>query len=480
LSRRDAFTVVELLIAAAVSMLLMVILTEAFKAGIDMFRTARAQGQMMERLRTATTNLRDDLASYHFSSGDQTPGIGFTPTDPAYLSNRDLSLATYVPPQEGYFRIMQGPPAANANNPTNLPAIFDGTDSDGMLFSRATTHVLSFTVNRRETSPVVNNPVDPSYLFSVSGIPPFSISAGGPVFPRDFVKPSDFLIPNDAAGNATFSTRWAEVAYFLVANGNSAGGTPLFNLCRRVKLVLPITNQNTTAPSVVVTPPGGENPMISTGTTQINPTVIRSYNTSGPNGTTAPDVTQPRFRMCMGAASSGSDQYIAGLISPLAPTLAPTGLAPASSYRPLALDVAGTANANMAGDDIILSDVLSFEVKATWDGAPAPNATYNLGAASSAFANTDFPFDYLPAPSQSQNLAFQNNNLRVFDTWSNAPNSPYVTPVTVGMGTLPAWQVPGRNESLPLNIRIKALQIRIRIWDMKAQQTRQITIIQDM
>src|SRR5205085_3529206 len=64
--RRGGFTLVELLVAAAVSILLMVILTEAFKRGIDMFRTLRAQGQMQERLRLASIGLRDDLASFHF------------------------------------------------------------------------------------------------------------------------------------------------------------------------------------------------------------------------------------------------------------------------------------------------------------------------------------------------------------------------------------------------------------------------------
>ncbi len=63
---RRGFTIVEMLVAAGVAMVLMVIITEAFKRGIDMFRLMRAQGNMQERLRTAGTAMRDDLAAHHF------------------------------------------------------------------------------------------------------------------------------------------------------------------------------------------------------------------------------------------------------------------------------------------------------------------------------------------------------------------------------------------------------------------------------
>jgi hypothetical protein len=33
---------------------------------------------------------------------------------------------------------------------------------------------------------------------------------------------------------------------------------------------------------------------------------------------------------------------------------------------------------------------------------------------------------------------------------------------------------------IPLRVRVRALQIKLRIWDVKSRQTRQITIIQDV
>ena len=89
-SRRGGFTLVELLVAASVSILLMVILTEAFKRGIDMFRTLRAQGQMQERLRLASIGMRDDLASFHFDS----PKNGSGSQNQNYLSDIDLRTNT--------------------------------------------------------------------------------------------------------------------------------------------------------------------------------------------------------------------------------------------------------------------------------------------------------------------------------------------------------------------------------------------------
>jgi hypothetical protein len=97
-----------------------------------------------------------------------------------------------------------------------------------------------------------------------------------------------------------------------------------------------------------------------------------------------------------------------------------------------------------------------------------------------AFPNTDYPFDYLPVPKWSffgaaSNPSFAipgNLSYRVFDTWSRAP------------GVLPnqysTWNTAGSVVSIPLKIRIKALQIRIRVWDRKSEQARQITIVQDM
>jgi type II secretory pathway pseudopilin PulG len=469
--KRGGFTIVELLVAAAVSILLMLIVTEAFKRGLDMFRHLKAAGDLNERLRTAARALRDDLASFHFEDG--------VSSDRQYLSGIDLreSASPNDPPTDGFFRIIQQPEPGNPpdpiNNPLGEPCVFEGTDSDGVLFSRATRHALHFTVFRRETSPTVKNPVDPSYLFRT--LEPYGGAAHpDPAFPSLYVDPPDFR----EAG--VFASRWAEVCYFLAPNGRTANGTPLFNLYRRQKLLLPRAGGYAGIPAgpvPVAPPPYRENPEIS-ARTQVSPPVGRFYNRIG-------DVTQPRFRMGMlPAIDDGNDPNLAGLFA------APTG-----SYQRLEDDL-GLAD-ERAGDDILLPDVISFEIKATWDADSSllePRRTLTvpgLGVGpTSLYPNSDFPFDYLP-PSP-QNLVLANRVWRVFDTWCDRPGTPYGEPrPSAGAGDPggigPAWSdvTPTPNPNLtgariPLRIRVKAILVRMRIWDAKTEQTRQLTVIMDM
>jgi hypothetical protein len=59
----------------------------------------------------------------------------------------------------------------------------------------------------------------------------------------------------------------------------------------------------------------------------------------------------------------------------------------------------------------------------------------------------------------------------VLDTWSSAVSPPY---------DYSGWKNAGGPTSLPLQIRVLALQITLRVWDAKTQQTRQMTITQDV
>ena len=63
---RRGFTLVELMVAMALTMFIMVILSEAFATGLDVFSQLKAIGDMEESLRAASTALRNDLAADHF------------------------------------------------------------------------------------------------------------------------------------------------------------------------------------------------------------------------------------------------------------------------------------------------------------------------------------------------------------------------------------------------------------------------------
>ena len=121
--------------------------------------------------------------------------------------------------------------------------------------------------------------------------------------------------------------------------------------------------------------------------------------------------------------------------------------------RPAAPQYTGTHY----GDDIVLTNVLSFEVKPTWDSggaARAPRTTVTnpgIGAAipdgvpaSGGVANSDYPYDDLPGAA-----------VRVFDTGNDV-------------------------NTLPLRIRVTGVQIKIRVFDPKTQMTRQVTVVVDL
>jgi hypothetical protein len=232
------------------------------------------------------------------------------------------------------------------------------------------------------------------------------------------------------------------------------------------------------------------------------------------------DVTVPQRRFGMAATVGKVYGYPA-----LNTASSPASLFP--RYQTLAeqLNPGNTTPApDQAIDDLLLSDVLSFEIKADWD-APTGQTSYSgntlLWPALNGYAsnnpatqnnslprppyfidtsgntkplNPDYPFDDLPAPPRTDKAQGTDFfvGARVFDTWSRVNTTPFAfqsppdsdaqEPWNSGYMTdvSPKPQLPRQATTIPLRMRIRALQIRIRIWDAKSQQTRQITIVQDM
>jgi hypothetical protein len=169
-----------------------------------------------------------------------------------------------------------------------------------------------------------------------------------------------------------------------------------------------------------------------------------------------------------------------------------TGPIPASAFRctpqnppqPPSL-LQPLATQGRVGDDILLTNVLSFEIQATWAPAPQAFITYPSPAQPTNFIpirgpraftnttgnpNTDYPFDHLPNVNINPFLP-----AHMFDTW-----------YTAGAGTPNAWnnfnalynpqlKLPQNPNLIPMPIRITGLQITIRIYDPKTNQARQNT-----
>jgi prepilin-type N-terminal cleavage/methylation domain-containing protein len=69
-SGRRGFTLVELLVAMALIVFLMSVLSEAFVAGLEAFRQLKAGGDMAEKLRTAAFRLRADVRATNLDANE--------------------------------------------------------------------------------------------------------------------------------------------------------------------------------------------------------------------------------------------------------------------------------------------------------------------------------------------------------------------------------------------------------------------------
>lgn len=209
---RAGFTLVEMLVAMALTVFIMSIVTTAFVVSLETFRQLKGIGDMQQGLRTASNRLVADLRANHFDGKKRLSNPHFW-----QLSGR---------PREGFFRIVQ---------PT-FP-VSEGIDQDGQPSFQASNQVLHFSVrmtgNRGED------------FFSAS------VPASSALFSNEtnyFNQPAD---NRQQLGTQTFNSQWGEIAYFLVRQGTTTkpddptetDGTPLFSLYRVQRVVVPRNDQ---------------------------------------------------------------------------------------------------------------------------------------------------------------------------------------------------------------------------------------------
>jgi prepilin-type N-terminal cleavage/methylation domain-containing protein len=90
--RQNGFTIVELLVALALVLFIMSIISQVFVDASEAFRSARSKAELTEKLRFITQTLRADLRSRHFENGRKL-------SDPDFWKEG--------PPKTGYFRLEQ-------------------------------------------------------------------------------------------------------------------------------------------------------------------------------------------------------------------------------------------------------------------------------------------------------------------------------------------------------------------------------------
>ncbi|MDB5313843.1 MAG: hypothetical protein JWO38_8045 [Gemmataceae bacterium] len=358
---RPGITLVELMVMAAVCLIIMAVLASVFQTGLDAMRQVRSAGEMMDQLRAAGEVMKRDLQAQHFSPEDGKPNQGVG------LSDQWFNQAGWKAPQGGFFKIVSPPP------------FVEGIDSDGLQSTIATNHILHFT----EVRPGGNY----HNLYAAT------TSSGGLTSPS------------------------AEVAYFLISDSgrmtapDSTGSSPqqLFLLVRRQRLVATLATDKASWPK--------------------DQDVICCW--PGPNPPAAPAVYS---MLDLKANVTGGR----------------VGYAPLNTTTPI----------NRVGDDILLTNVISFEIKPVWETTNATLAPRPFSALPSQIAPKGALDDpTLPGSTPGTKL------------YPNTTDGPYDNLNLIG-GTFDTWSNP--------QIRVKGLHIRLRVYDPKMKAARQSTFVVSM
>jgi hypothetical protein len=244
-------------------------------------------------------------------------------------------------------------------------------------------------------------------------------------------------------GGTLYRSPAAEIALFLdPAPTGSTGAIRTFNLLRRQRL-LAMTALD------VNRYPTGDSSVVS----------VFTPTSGAPSVNTMTDVTNPQRRL--GGALNAIPT--AGFND--------NGLSPAN------------AGGSRVGDDVLLSNVTSFQVQLMWTNAPSANSVQTrpfVNATNPTLDNTDFPFDHFQpfttAPPLPTPLTFPPHNTlslgtanaldSTFDTWSSA---------------IANWDLVTRNQNaLPQRVRVKGVRIVIRVWDTKLKMSRQASMVVDL
>jgi prepilin-type N-terminal cleavage/methylation domain-containing protein len=432
--RRQGFTIVELLVAMALIVFLMAILSEAFVAGLKVFRDLKALGDMNERLRAAGTLLTNDLAADHFEGKKRL-------SDPNFWQNG--------PPREGFFRIWQIGAPTQEGGPFSF-------DLDGIASYTSLKSSLHFTIKKRG-----------------NGLQDFlsaNVPAGSPLLNLP-LPDSRYQDPPSVTTGGVYKSQWAEVAWFVKPNGQNAGSTPLYALYRRQRVCVPDSDA-VNYPTAPATPVTGD---LALAQQYQDVSFTRNPGNGQFHFNSPIDLTIPERRFGMNPSP-----MTAGV-----PESAPTDL----TYPTL-----GTG-ADLVLTDVLSFDV---RVLANKPGVVVGPGTgwnfYDLNGLLPTTASLINPSRYQFAGQQVWVFdTWSNVKDETYDysNW-NVNYNPDGTTSYAG----PSGQLPGATAtSIPLrrlwnpgplgrgwsgDIQVKAIKVSIRIWDFKTNQARQITIIQDM
>lgn len=425
---RNAFTLVELMVAMALIILMLSIMSQAFVIATGAMQGLKEVADMQEKIRPAITLLQRDLGANHFEGSKKL-------SDPEFWDNG--------PPKEGYFMLWQDQPFEPSGN--------EGA-YNGVSFRRSAAianHMLAFTVKLPGKSPneFFESSLGASFgniFFNGAGTPPGMLDSNirrfesDPKFIHsDWAEVSYFLGPHDAAG-------------VVIEDGNTDGknnppSLPYFNLYRQQKLVLPSFNISGVMLPVV--------------TAAIREEISCETFTGTFNKPS--DLTVPWKRM-------GNR------------TLSQLG----NRAGPLFSEFPNTST--KVNTDIIATNVISFDVKLLTD------ARYDYEDLNTILSQTSYntypPFtNYGLANGNASIRVFDTwttdqgnaaNTIPKYDFgyWNNITGKWQPSGNIAGTNSLiPVW-----NATNNTGLNIKAVQISLRVWDQKSNTAKMFVIVQKL
>jgi|LakMenE18May11ns_1017448.scaffolds.fasta_scaffold9955100_2 type II secretory pathway pseudopilin PulG len=421
---RLGFTLVELLIAMALIILMLSIMSQAFVIATGTMQGLKEVADMQEKIRPAITLLQRDLGANHFEGSKKL-------SDPEFWDNG--------PPKEGYFMLWQDQPRDVAEGATN-----------NVTFSQSAAlanHMLAFTVKLPGKSP--NDFFESSFGGAFGNL--FFNGVGTPL------GMTDSNIRRFESNANLIHSDWAEVAYFLGiqntpvtdrTDGKSAPSLPYFNLYRQQKMVLPNFNIPITG---VVLP-------------AINAAIKEEISCETLTGTfnKPSDLTVPWKRM-----GNRTLNHLGNRAGPLFSEF------PNTSTK--------------VNTDIIATNVISFDVKVLTDlrydyedlatilsqgsySAYPPFTNYAIANGNAAIRVFD---TWTTDQGISSNPAVPKYD---FGYWNNITGKWQPSGNTAGNNSLiPVW-----NATNNTGLNIKAVQISLRVWDQKSNTAKMFVVVQKL
>jgi prepilin-type N-terminal cleavage/methylation domain-containing protein len=468
---RTGFTLIELMVAMALTLFIMVILSQAFVTSLETFSGMKALGDMQQDLRSAMVMLRDDLSQDHFEGkrrlSDQT------------TTNNSSELASRHP-QAGFFAVRRGSTAPLVTPPSTPPYPLyasEGTDASPALIPslRAVDHLIYMTVkrkgNRQENffnTALQGNPVDLGKFFGqktaydvLTNQLPYATQS------------------QEYAGGTTgyYSSQWAEVLYFLVRTGSteqpkdptSTMGTPTYGLYR--------------AQFVMVSDPTYVNKQFLTLATPADATALSVGTFSGiscrANGKAL------TFYSPADAARSGTNRVFNDFGTTVLRGIATAAAGGASEAAGGVVTIKTTAaHGFSAGQTVTISGVTVKGYNGAFTIMSTPTTTTftyinpmtGLGAAGSGTATLKYDPEDNPRilNPQTATLNPQTATLVCPNVISFQVQLMYLNQTTfvdVAGTTYDTTSIPSG---------LKGIQVTLRVWDNKTRQTRQSTIVQDL